>query len=131
MRNYDTVMTGHPAWVPAAGPWLVRVMSCPDGGHVIVRTDGTRAEWCCSRAAARAPGIFAFPEGYATELAGPLRRLGPVARFANPSLWDAIATAVIRQVVRADQARAQYRVVSVLETALKAHKCHFVDAPLT
>lgn len=109
MRTYDTVMTDHPAWTPPAGPWLVRVMSSPDGSHAIVRTDGTRTEWCCSRAAAREPGIFAFPEGCAPELAGPLGRLGPVARFANPSLWDAIATAVIRQVVRADQARVQYQ----------------------
>jgi DNA-3-methyladenine glycosylase II len=109
MRHYGIVMTDHPAWVSAAGPWLVRVMPCPDGSHAIMRTDGTRAEWCCSRAAACKPGIFAFPEGCAPELAGPLGRLGPVARFANPSLWDAIATAVIRQVVRADQARAQYR----------------------
>jgi DNA-3-methyladenine glycosylase II len=109
MRNYGIVMTDRPAWVPAAGPWLVRVMASPDGGHAIVRTDGARVEWCCARAAIREPGIFAFPEGCAPELAGPLTRLGPVARFANPSLWDAIAAAVIRQVVRAGQARAQYR----------------------
>lgn len=109
MSRYDTVMTDHPAWTPAAGTWLARAMPSPDGSHALVRTDGTRAGWCCPQAAASEPGIFALPEGAAPELAGRLRGLGPVARFANPSLWDAIATAVIRQVVRADQARIQYR----------------------
>jgi DNA-3-methyladenine glycosylase II len=109
MRSYDTVMTDHPASTPTAGSWLVRVMPCPDGSHALVRTDGTRAEWCCPQAAACEPGIFALPDGAAPELAAPLGTLGPVARFANPSLWDAVATAIIRQVVRADQARVQYR----------------------
>lgn len=109
MRRYGTVMTDHPAWAPTVGPWFARVMPSPDGSHALVRTDGTRAEWCCPLAAACEPGIFALPEGAAPELAAPLGTLGPVARFANPSLWDAIATAVIRQVVRADQARVQYR----------------------
>lgn len=109
MRRYDTVMTDHPAWTPAAGGWLARVMPSPAGRHALVRTDGSQAEWCCPQAAARVPGFFSFPAGTASELAAPLGTLGPVARFANPSLWDAIAAAVIRQVVRADQARAQYR----------------------
>jgi hypothetical protein len=43
------------------------------------------------------------------ELGPALGSLGAVARFANPSLWDAIGTAIIRQVVRAAQARAQYQ----------------------
>lgn len=109
VSRYDTVMTDHPAWTPAAGGWLARVMPSPDGSHALARTDGTRARWCCPQAAAREPGIFTLPAGAAPELAGHLGVLGPVARFPNPSLWDAIATAVIRQVVRADQARAQYR----------------------
>lgn len=109
MRRYDTVMTDHPAWIPVAGAWLARVMPSPDTSHALVRTDGSRAEWCCPQAAAREPGVFALPEAAAPELAAALGVLGPVARFANPDMWDAIATAVIRQVVRADQARIQYR----------------------
>ncbi|WP_207709599.1 DNA glycosylase family protein [Actinomadura macrotermitis] len=42
-------------------------------------------------------------------LAAALRDLGPVARFRTPSLWDAIATAIIRQVIRAGQARLQHQ----------------------
>ncbi|HEV8111558.1 MAG TPA: hypothetical protein VGR31_02200 [Planctomycetota bacterium] len=43
------------------------------------------------------------------ELAGKLSRLGAVGRFRNPSLWDALAIAVIRQVIRAGQAAVLYR----------------------
>ncbi|WP_206442015.1 hypothetical protein [Streptomyces boncukensis] len=35
--------------------------------------------------------------------------LGIVQRLTNPSLWDAITTAILRQVVRAEQARKLYR----------------------
>jgi DNA-3-methyladenine glycosylase II len=45
------------------------------------------------------------PAQLVQEVAG----LGTVWRLANPWLWDAITTAVLRQVVRAAQARALYR----------------------
>lgn len=38
-----------------------------------------------------------------------LRELGMVARWRNPDLWDALATSIIRQVIRAGQARKLYR----------------------
>ena len=38
-----------------------------------------------------------------------LDELGVTQRLANPWLWDAISTAILRQVVRADQARKLYR----------------------
>ncbi|MEV7020152.1 hypothetical protein C1708_32965 [Streptomyces sp. DH-12] len=38
-----------------------------------------------------------------------LARLGVTQRLANPWLWDAVTTAILRQVVRADQARKLYR----------------------
>lgn len=38
-----------------------------------------------------------------------LEELGVTQRLANPWLWDAITTAILRQVVRADQARKLYR----------------------
>ena len=109
MSSYATVMTDHPAWAPVPGPSLARAVPSPGGGHALITTDGTRAGWCCPQAAARQPGLFTLPAGAMPELAGPLASLEVVARFANPSLWDAIATAVIRQVVRAAQARAQYQ----------------------
>ncbi|MFF8847976.1 dTMP kinase [Streptomyces sp. NPDC015127] len=44
------------------------------------------------------------PDG-AGPLFDSLVRLGTVARLTNPSLWDAIVTAILRQVVTAQQAR--------------------------
>ena len=38
-----------------------------------------------------------------------LKASGPVARLRTPDLWDAIATAIIRQVIRANQARLMYQ----------------------
>lgn len=34
---------------------------------------------------------------------------GPIARLRTPDLWEAIATAIIRQVIRADQSRLMYQ----------------------
>jgi DNA-3-methyladenine glycosylase II len=45
----------------------------------------------------------------APELAAALAGLSPVARHATASLWDALVTAIIRQVVRASQATLMYR----------------------
>lgn len=45
----------------------------------------------------------------AAPLVEALGKLGTVQRVANPSLWDAITTAILRQVVRAEQARKVYR----------------------
>lgn len=39
----------------------------------------------------------------------PLREAGTVARWRNPDLWDALATSIVRQVIRAGQARTLYR----------------------
>jgi DNA-3-methyladenine glycosylase II len=114
VSSYSILMTDHPAWTPDGGRALVRAIPLSGGGHALARADGSSVEWCCDEAAALAPkpGVFALPvsaAGEVPELAGALGSLGAVARFANPSLWDAIGTAIIRQVVRAAQAQAQYR----------------------
>ncbi|MEU5398253.1 hypothetical protein ABZ348_02990 [Streptomyces sp. NPDC005963] len=44
-----------------------------------------------------------------TPLRAGLETLGATRRVANPWLWDAISTAILRQVVRASQARKLYR----------------------
>jgi hypothetical protein len=43
------------------------------------------------------------------DLVDPLRDAGCVARMANSDTWDALATAIVRQVIRAGQARKLYR----------------------
>lgn len=113
MRNYSTVMTDHPAWVPD-GRTLIRAFPRSGGGHTVARTDGSTLGWCCREAAESGPdpGVFTLPSSAAQavpELAAALGSLGAVARFRNPSLWDALGTAIIRQVVRAAQAQRQYR----------------------
>ncbi|MEU0837538.1 hypothetical protein, partial [Streptomyces sp. NPDC005969] len=50
-----------------------------------------------------------LPGSVAAELKAGLVDLGPTQRLANPWLWDAISTAILRQVVRAGQARKLYR----------------------
>lgn len=114
MRSYSIVMTDHPAWTPDGGHAWVRALPLGGRGHALVRVDGGSAGWCCQEAAASAPvpGVFALSPSLASEVPGlvaVLGSLGAVARFANTSLWDAIGTAIIRQIVRAEQARAQYR----------------------
>ena len=42
-------------------------------------------------------------------LTEPLRAAGEIRRLRNPDLWDAVANAIIRQVIRAPQARAMYQ----------------------
>ncbi|MFE2599816.1 hypothetical protein ACFXCZ_25525 [Streptomyces sp. NPDC059396] len=49
------------------------------------------------------------PHPEAAPLVRRLAELGTVARLTNPSLWDAITTALLRQVVRAGQAKKVYR----------------------
>lgn len=50
-----------------------------------------------------------LPDSVPAALGSGLIELGTTQRLANPWLWDAITTAVLRQVVRADQARRLYR----------------------
>ncbi|MFB9505180.1 hypothetical protein ACFFS2_08005 [Streptomyces aurantiacus] len=50
-----------------------------------------------------------LPDAAPAALRDVLNQLGATQRLANPSLWDAITTAILRQVVRADQARKLYR----------------------
>ncbi|TVT52066.1 hypothetical protein FNH05_13560 [Amycolatopsis rhizosphaerae] len=51
------------------------------------------------------PGKLAGPRTMITRLT----QLGVVARWRNPDLWDALATSIVRQVIRAGQARKLYR----------------------
>jgi DNA-3-methyladenine glycosylase II len=51
------------------------------------------------------PAALAGP----TAMVASLCTAGMVARWRNPDLWDALATAIVRQVIRAGQARKLYR----------------------
>lgn len=112
---HTVLTTDHPAWQEnnttghrqrplrtADGSWLATLtpdgldLACVDGTEdtkpTLVTTDPT-----------------SLPATVPAALLIGLRGLGPSVRVANPWLWDAITTAVLRQVVRADQARRLYR----------------------
>ncbi|MEV7004959.1 hypothetical protein [Streptosporangium sp. NPDC051022] len=106
------LMLDHPAWdldtgTPVralrtpAGAWTFT--GSPDRTATLVRGDGP------------APVVDSYdpvslPAGRVpARLAAALHRLGRVERVRNPDLWEALATAIIRQVIRAGQARKMHR----------------------
>jgi len=107
------VMTEHAAWLPGMGI-CQRVFALPDGGRWFA-TAGYGALALVAldkRAAEPARDVFTLPTGVlgeVPELATALGTLGAVLRFRNPDPWDAIGTAIIRQVIRAGQSKKLYR----------------------
>lgn len=111
------VMFDHPAWITEDGTarravrvgeavWLVTATS---------RTGQTEIEFYAVRGEGAEPRFDVFdPEELSGngDMAEPLRRDGTVARMANSDLWDAVATSIIRQVIRAGQARKLYQLLS-------------------
>ncbi|MCX5064200.1 hypothetical protein OG895_43840 [Streptomyces sp. NBC_00201] len=110
----NVLTTDHPAWQTyedgtraravrtASGIWTVSHdrnglhLTCVDG------TEDAKPEFVSTDPAHLPPAAPAA-------LSGGLAELGVTQRLANPWLWDAITTAILRQVVRADQARKVYR----------------------
>lgn len=107
-----TVMTDHPGWIRTADGVSLRAVT--DGRTVSVLTTNTIAPVDKSAAPHGAvPTRIVLVDPAEVHGSGPaveaLRLAGPVARVANPSLWDAVATAIVRQVIRAEHARTLYR----------------------
>jgi DNA-3-methyladenine glycosylase II len=114
MRNtFGFVMTEHPAWLPANGRWQ-RVFVLPEGGRWLATVQGgvLTLDLLTGGTAKPALDVFALSDGTlgtASDLATALGGLGSVVRFRNANLWDAIGTAIIRQVIRAGQSKKLYR----------------------
>ena len=114
-ETFRFVITEHAAW-RSTERGRYRVFALPDGGQWLVRVRGSEV---LSRPLVASSGeprfdVFALPRpGMAgrevPELFSALAALGTVARFRTSDLWEAIATAIIRQVVRAAQAKRLYR----------------------
>lgn len=111
---FRSVITEHAAWY-ITGQRRSRLFSLPDGGRWLV-TVGQAAPLYRPFASGAGPhprlDTFALPDtglSEVPELSLALTRLGAVARFRTSDLWDAIGTAIIRQVVRADQAKRLYQ----------------------
>jgi DNA-3-methyladenine glycosylase II len=103
------VMTDHPAWLETAQgrsrPLGLATGTC----DVLVSPEGSLIS--PSRPSARMDA-FCYPSAHdlpIPELEQHLKGLGVVHRFRNPSLWDAVVTAILRQVIRADQSKRLYR----------------------
>lgn len=114
-EKFHSVITEHAAWrTTQRGRY--RVFALPDGGQWLVRVNGGELMSLPLIAASGEPRFDVFgllrPEAATTEapeLFSVLAGLGVVARFRTSDLWEAIATAIIRQVVRALHARRLYR----------------------
>ncbi|MFC3997434.1 DNA-3-methyladenine glycosylase family protein [Nocardiopsis sediminis] len=94
----------HPGW----GPTNTRAVRTPAGG-----TTATAEETGITLGPSEAAVDVYDPATLTHRTPAALRRVlaghGPAERLRNPDLWDAIATAIIRQVIRADQARLMYQ----------------------
>ncbi|RAY10664.1 hypothetical protein DPM19_34480 [Actinomadura craniellae] len=93
-------MTEQAAW-HATPDGTVGALEMPDGGRwlVTVRPDGPEVRPL--RPAGSELVLDVILPFDVPALGGALAELGPVSRFRNPNLWDALGTAIIRQVIRA------------------------------
>lgn len=110
-ETFDFVMTEHAAWLPAGGGWQ-RVFVLPDGGRWFAAAQRSTLDALTRGTTTPARDVFTLSNdvlGEVPELATALRGLGSVVRFRNTDLWDAIGTAIIRQVIRAAQSKRLYR----------------------
>lgn len=109
------VMLDHPSWITDNHGTSRRAVRIGASASLVVatpRSDGMDVEVFRVRGRHAEPRMDVFDPADLRgrdDLAAPLRRVGPVARLANPDPWDAVATAIIRQVIRAGQARKLYR----------------------
>ncbi|WP_455353434.1 hypothetical protein [Streptomyces sp. SYSU K217416] len=106
--------TDHPGWIHSDDNTRARVMDAGPGvwlarwtcaGLALSCIDGSEDD----KPSAEETTAGQLPKAVPAELAGALTHLGTVVRIPNPSLWDALTTAILRQVVRAAQARVLYR----------------------
>ncbi|MFC4009618.1 hypothetical protein ACFOY2_20495 [Nonomuraea purpurea] len=104
-------MLDHPSW--NLHPQPTRAMRTPTAIWLIKATTTydpilLHGEGAAPRLEIYDPATLAelpLPAGLAHSLQG----LNPIRRVTNADLWDALATAIIRQVIRAAQARTLYR----------------------
>lgn len=114
----DSVMTDHPSWLSTGNGAAYRAVRC---GSAVWSVTVTPTDAGQHTDAHRVSGVSDAPmldvidpaalTGPTAMVAG-LCTAGTVARWRNPDLWDALVTAIVRQVIRAGQARKLYRAFS-------------------
>ena len=112
----STLSTDHPGWHTGKSGNLVRLVLHDDVPWLAVWEPGTglRLSPIGSDDATAPPAPRVSPHALPnTVAAAPLVRrlvaLGDVQRLTNPSLWDALTSGFLRQIVIAGQARLAYR----------------------
>lgn len=100
----------HPGWFRVEEPvggWC-RLAVGDARGPLVLTSPGIEV----ATGGLRQPTTIRLPEGahavLPAGLASRLSRMSPLVRVPTPSVWEAAATAVIRQVVHRDQARAAF-----------------------
>ncbi|MET9669640.1 hypothetical protein ABZY19_30465 [Streptomyces sp. NPDC006475] len=106
--------TDHPAWIETETGGRARTVRTASGVWVLL-WDREGLHMSCVHGTEDVKPQFVttdpscLPGTVPAALKAGLDDLGPTQRLANPWLWDAISTAILRQVVRAGQARKLYR----------------------
>lgn len=106
----NTIMADHPGWRRTADDIHYRAVTSNDtGGLVTVRHENHElwfhpgdVETCMETM----PSRFLFGPD---DLLKPLQKVATVTRLRNPSLWDALAAAIIRHAVPASHARYRWQ----------------------
>lgn len=111
--TFDQFMTEHAAWHRTAEGYS-RVFALPCGTRHELRVDKKPRKPDQLLCEGPIPHIDSFRLAHGAgkdvpELARALEQLGTVGRIRNSNLWDAIGTAIIRQVIRAGHAKRMYR----------------------
>uniref|UniRef100_UPI003F4907B2 hypothetical protein n=1 Tax=Streptomyces chartreusis TaxID=1969 RepID=UPI003F4907B2 len=106
--------TDHPAWHKAADGTCSRAVRAGAGLWVVTLEREGLHMTCTHGDEDQKPALAitdpaALPAATPAALNDGLSALGTTHRLTNPWLWDAITTAILRQVVRAEQARKLYR----------------------
>ncbi|MFE7757898.1 hypothetical protein [Streptomyces sp. NPDC057429] len=106
--------TDHPAWTESGSGGRARAVRTATGLWVLSwDQDGLRTRCVDGTEDVKPEFVTTNPDRLPDRVPASLRtaldRVGASQRLANPWLWDAITTAILRQVVRAGQARKLYR----------------------
>lgn len=110
----SVLTTDHPAWIETETGGRARAARTTSGIWIL-RWDREGLHMTCVHGTEDVKPQFVttdpacLPHTIPAALQAGLDDLGPTQRLANPWLWDAISTAILRQVVRAAQARKLYR----------------------